>query len=99
MFNKLNGQQITCHTCDSVYRDIKVKVNTVHPGTQLFFKVSASEDCYIYIINMGSSGNITTLVPNDCDHDNHLQHGQYLQFPSPESMHEFELDENCGRKL
>jgi hypothetical protein len=54
--------------------------------------------CYIYIINIGSSGNITTLIPNDCDKNNHLQSGQYLQFPSPRSGYDFELDETCGKE-
>ena len=81
-----------------MYRDIKVKVNTVQPGTQLLLKISASASCYVYIINIGSSGNITTLIPNDCDKSNHLQSGQYLQFPSPKSGYDFELDETCGKE-
>ena len=81
-----------------MYRDIKLKANTVRPGTQLFLKVSASESCYIYIINIGNSGNITTLIPNDCDQNNHLQRGECLQFPSPKSGYDFELDETCGKE-
>ena len=81
-----------------MYRDIKVKVNNVQPGTQLLLKVSASVSCYVYIINVGSSGNITTLIPNDHDKNNYLQSGQYLQFPSPKSGYEFELDETCGKE-
>ena len=96
VFNKCNGKQLMCH---SLCRDIKMKVtNKVQPGTQIFFRVSSSESSYVYIINIGSSGNITTLIPNDCDHNNHLQSGQYLQFPSPKSEYEFELDENCGKE-
>ena len=81
-----------------MYRDIKIKVNTVQPGTQLFLKVSTRQSCYIYIINIGNSGNITTLIPNDHDQENHLQSGQCLLFPSPESGYDFELDKTCGRE-
>ena len=95
MFNKRTGEQIRCH---SVYRDIKVKVNPVQPGTQLLLRISASASCYVYIINIGSSGKITTLIPNDYDKNNHLQSGQYLQFPSPNCGYDFELDETCGKE-
>ena len=95
VFNKHTGKQIKCH---SVYRDITIRVNAVQPGTQLLLKVSASTSCYVYIINIGSSGNVTTLIPNDYDKNNYLQEGQDLQFPSPKSGYDFELDETCGKE-
>lgn len=79
-------------------RDITIRINAVQPGTQLLLKVSASTSCYVYIINIGSSGNITTLIPNDYDKNNHLQCSQDLQFPSPKSGYDFELDETCGKE-
>ena len=83
-----------------VYRDIKLKVkkfDTVPPCTPIFFRVRANEPCYVYIINRGSSGNLTTLIPNECDKNNQLlQPDQFIQFPSPDADYEFELDQNCG---
>lgn len=84
-----------------VHRDIKMKVkkfNSVPPCTPIFLRVYANESCYIYIINIGSSGNMSTLIPNDCESENHLQAGHYLQFPSPEAEYTFELDENSGKE-
>ena len=82
-----------------VYRDIVVKArNTVQPGTQLVLKVSADVPCFVYIINIGSSGNITTLIPNAYDKINHLQSDQHLLFPSPKSGYDFELNETCGKE-
>ena len=98
-------RQIECSTDEEkkstsvVHRDIKIKVkkfNSVPPCTPIFLRVSASKTCYVYIINIGSTGNMSTLIPNDCESKNHLQAGQYLQFPSPEAGYTFELDENSG---
>ena len=74
------------------------KFNSVPPCTPIFLRVSASKTCYVYIINIGSTGNMTTLIPNDCESENHLQAGQHLQFPSPEAEYTFELDENSGKE-
>ena len=99
-------RQIECthdenRSTSPVHRDIKMKVkkfNSVPPCTPIFLRVYASESCYIYIINIGSSGNMSTLIPNDYESENHLQAGQYLQFPSPEAEYTFELDENSGKE-
>lgn len=82
----------------AVHRDIKIKVNAIPPRTPIFLRVSASKTCYVYIINIGSTGNMTTLIPNDCECENNLQAGQYLQFPSREAGYTFELDENSGKE-
>ena len=84
-----------------VHRDIKMKVkkfNAVPPCTPIFLRVSASKTCYVYIINIGSTGNMTTLIPNDCESENNLQARQYLQFPSREAGYTFELDEKSGKE-
>ena len=100
-------RQIECSTDEekgstsAVHRDIKIKVkkfNSVPPRTPIFLRVSASKTCYIYIINIGSTGSMSTLIPNDCESENYLQAGQYLQFPSPEAGYTFELDENSGKE-
>ena len=105
VFNGANGCQIQCTKVSrkelrEVYRDIKLKVtkfDTVPPCTPIFFKVLANKPCYVYIINQGSSGNLTTLIPNECDKNNRLlRPDHFIQFPSPNADYEFELDQNCG---
>ena len=102
-------QQIECSTDEESRntsdrdRDIIIKLkdkkfNSVPPCTPIFLKVSASKTCYVYIINIGSTGNMTTLIPNDCESENCLQAGEYLQFPSPKAGYTFELDANSGKE-
>ena len=90
----------TLHSHTAVYRDIKVKkvrkYSSVPPLTPLCVRVKASLDCYIYIVNIGSSGNVTTLVPNDHEPCHLLEPGRTLQFPPEGADYEFELDKQSG---
>ena len=105
VFNGSNSRQIQCSRVSNKevpprYRDIKLRVkkfDTIPPCTPIFFRVRASEPCYVYIINKGSSGGLTTLIPNDCDQNNRLERPEhFIQFPSSGADYEFELDQNCG---
>ena len=80
-------------------RSIKLKVkkyDTVAPYTPLQLNLSASQSCYVYIINIGSAGDQTVLVPNEFEEHNYLEAGKVMMFPSSTADYEFELDENCG---
>ena len=105
VYNGKTGRQIHCSKVakkelSEVYRDIKLKVkkfDTIPPCSPIYFRVRASEPCYVYIINKGSSGTLTTLIPNECDENNRLTSPeQFIQFPSVGADYEFELDQNCG---
>lgn len=85
-----------------VYRDIRIKkvsrYTSVPPLTPLVVTVTVNTTCYLYIINIGSTGNITTLIPNALDDDNKADPAgdKPLQFPPPDADYEFELDSNSG---
>ena len=76
------------------------KFDTVPPCTPIFLRVRASEACNVYIINKGSSGSLSTLIPNECDKNNRLSNpDEFIQFPSTGADYEFELDQNCGTEM
>ena len=82
-----------------LFRNIKLKVkryDTVLPNTPLQLQISADQACYVYVINIGSSGDETVLVPNEFDMNNHLEAGTQMLFPPFDADYEFELDEDCG---
>lgn len=84
----------------TVYRDIviKKKYSSVPPGTPLCVQVKANRACYIYIINIGSSGKVATLIPNEYEPHNLLTPDTTLVFPSKEADYEFELDNHSGEE-
>ena len=109
LVNSITKQVIkSSQTCQSnikspVYRDIKIKKLTkysnVPPLTPLTVAVTVNQSCYLYIINIGSSGNLTTLIPNEHDEDNRAVPGQSVQFPPEGAEYEFELDSNTGTEI
>lgn len=84
----------------TVYRDItiKKKYSSVPTGTPLCVQVKANRGCYIYIINIGSSGKVATLIPNEYEPHNLLTPDTTLVFPSKEADYEFELDNHSGEE-
>ena len=84
----------------TVYRDIviKKKYSSVPSGTPLCVQVKANRGCYIYIINIGSSGKVSTLIPNEYEPQNYLTSDTTLVFPSKEADYEFELDNHSGQE-
>ena len=77
---------------------IKKKYSSVPPGTPLCVQVKANRGCYIYIINIGSSGKVSTLIPNEYEPQNYLTPDATLVFPSKEADYEFELDSHSGEE-
>ena len=77
---------------------IKKKYSSVPPGTPLCVQVKANRGCYIYIINIGSSGKVSTLIPNEYEPQNYLTSDTTLVFPSKEADYEFELDNHSGEE-
>ena len=86
-----------------VYRDVKIKkvakYSTVPPLTPLIVRVTANQRCYLYIINIGSSGRLSTLIPNESDKNNVASPGETIQFPPIDADYEFELDEQSGTEI
>lgn len=75
-------------------RDIKIKPrrqqsvqefssDTVPIGTTIRLEVSANCQCYLYIINIGTSGKTSFLLPNKYD-TNHFHANQTYYLPDPD---------------
>ena len=86
-----------------IYRDIKIKKLTkytkVPPQSPLVITASVNTKSYLYVINIGSSGNLATLVPNDEDDCNEAMPNGIVQFPPVDADYEFVLDNNCGTEV
>ena len=82
-----------------LFRNIKLKVkkfDTVLPNTPLELRISADQPCFVYVINIGSTGEETLLIPNEYETNNFLEADTQMLFPPPDAGYEFEVDENCG---
>ncbi len=74
-----------------VTRDIKIRQSRarvqefssdqVTRGSSLRLAVSADSNCYIYIVNIGTSGNTSVLLPNEYEKDNQFAAHQVYYFP------------------
>ena len=98
-----SSQTSQANVTSPIYRDIKIKkvtkYNTIPPLTPLTVTVTVNQLCHLYVINIGSSGNMSTLVPNELDDVNEAKPGQTIQFPPEGAEYVFELDNNSGTEI
>ena len=52
-------------------------------GERMQIRVSASADCYVTLVDIGTSGRLSVVYPARHDHDNRVRAGQTLTFPPP----------------
>lgn len=50
-------------------------------GEKVMFSVEAERDCYLTLIDIGTSGNLTVLFPNAYDRNNRIQAGRRYEIP------------------
>jgi len=50
-------------------------------GDKVTFSVEAERDCYLTLIDIGTSGNLTVLFPNAYDRNNRIQAGRRYEIP------------------
>jgi hypothetical protein len=68
---------------------LDLKVNgqdgaTLRVGDTVEFTLRASEDCYVYLVDVDPAGKVTVLFPNKLVPDNRLKAGQTYPMPTPE---------------
>jgi hypothetical protein len=84
-------------------RDIKllprIAKSTRRVGDRLVLRISASQDCYGYVFDIGSSGLITLLFPNHFSADNRLRAGVPLSLPMPSDPYELVLSGMPGTEV
>ena len=59
-------------------------------GTNIRLEMSANCECYLYVINIGTSGKTSILLPNEYDPTNHFRANETYCFPDPECGFEIE---------
>ena len=57
--------------------------NAVPIGTSIRLEITTNSECYLYVLNIGTSGKITILLPNEFD-DNYFLPNQAYHLPDPE---------------
>ena len=61
--------------------DVKASKDTVKIGEMVFFHVKPEADCFLTIIDIGTSGEIHVLFPNRNQRDNFVKAGTVFQTP------------------
>ena len=87
-------------------RDIKVvrrptrlqefSSDSVKVGTAIRLEITADCDSYLYIINIGTSGKTTMLLPNSYDPSNYFKANQIYYLPGEDFG--FEIDGPSGKE-
>ncbi|MEO8426303.1 MAG: DUF4384 domain-containing protein, partial [Verrucomicrobiota bacterium] len=76
-------------------RDVAVSEKRGKPGYRIGQKIvvsfRASRDCYLTLLNVGTSGKLTVLFPNGLHRDNFVQGGRDYQIPSEDYGFDYEL--------
>jgi hypothetical protein len=60
-------------------------------GDKVTVRFQAGHDCYLTLLNIGSSGRLTILFPNALHRDNFITAGRVYEIPGPGDDFDFEL--------
>jgi hypothetical protein len=81
-------------------RDIAVAGRKKKAGYRIGQKIvvgfRASRDCYLTLLNIGTSGKLTVLFPNALHKDNFIKAGRDYRIPEPSDDFEYELQGPSG---
>jgi hypothetical protein len=81
-------------------RDIAVtakkKKADYRTGQKIVVGFRASKDCYLTLLNIGTSGKLTVLFPNSLHQDNSIQAGRDYRIPEAGDDFEYELQGPAG---
>lgn len=69
-----------------------------HIGDTVRFCLWSEHDCYVTLLNIGSSGRITVLLPNKFRPDNRVPGGTTVRFPEPDWPCKFRQNGPAGRE-
>lgn len=68
-------------------------------GENIVFKFKADRDCYLNLIDCGTSGQVTVLFPNAYHKDNRIQGGKEYSIPSADMGFDIQTQGPSGREL
>ena len=65
-------------------------------GDMINIKFKSSKDCYLTLLNIGTSGKLTILYPNSLHKDNFIESGKLYEIPGDEYGFEYQLSGPAG---
>lgn len=60
-------------------------------GTRIVVRFRANRDCYLTLLNIGTSGKLTVLFPNALHSDDRIQKDRLYEIPGPDDEFEYEI--------
>ena len=83
----------------SVVATLGADKRTYKPGEEVTLKVSANEECYIWVFDTGTSGKVHQIYPNKFEKKNFLAAGRTLRIPGPRSKYRLAVSPPRGKEL
>lgn len=87
-------------TANTHARDISVaptqKQRNYQPGDKVVILFRANKDCYLTLLNIGTSGKLTILFPNALHPDNFIRANQTYRIPDADYGFEYQLQGPAG---
>jgi hypothetical protein len=85
---------------ENLSRDINIvpakSDDTFSIGDKINIKFKSSKDCYLTLLNLGTSGKLTILYPNSLHKDNFINKGVLYEIPGNEYGFEYQLSGPAG---
>lgn len=83
-------------------RDISIvpkdDVHNWQIGQKIRLCAQVNRDCYLSLINIGTTGDVTILIPNSWQAETAVRAGEVVMFPSPQANFSFEIMGPPGRE-
>lgn len=102
VYNAATNQQI--RGTSSLLRDVTItprlqefSSTSVPISTKIRLEITTDTSCYLYILNIGTSGSATMLLPSKYDRQNFFQARQTYHFPA--KNYEFEIQGPPGKEV
>ena len=76
-------------------RDVSVQTKSGESfqiGEKINIKFKSSKDCYLTLLNVGTSGKLTILYPNNLHKDNFIEGNKLYEIPKEEYKFEYQLE-------
>ncbi len=68
--------------------NLKLNRTTFQSGDEVIFKIKATQDCYLTILNLAANDSVYILFPNKFAEDNLLNKNSTVQIPSKKNMNQ-----------
>lgn len=75
------------------------KKDSYNPGDSISFMFKTDRDCYVTLIDIGTSGKVTKIFPNEWHSSNQVKAGQVYRIPPVDSSFRFKVDPPGGTEF